>query len=314
MAKLANKFVHPTKFTGEYPDWNGFTFLDWDVNSKAFHPADDYNFGSGAQDLGQDVVATASGKVAHTQKGTKGYGNFIVLEHKIGYNLRRFISENYNIDTDTLYSLYAHLGKILVAKGNELEAGAKIGEVGKSGTKSPHLHFEIYQFIPGTDWSYYPINKTKEWVKQYYLPAYSFIEAVKNGIGLETFLGKTKEYWLTVENDRKSLLEQLGKYDGEKNALIDSHLDEVKRLKSEYEQSINESAKTIKKLERDVVSAQNVLEKSYTQITKLTEEKIALQNRITEVLIDNANNYKFMESVKIVVNVIKNMIKKDDNG
>jgi murein DD-endopeptidase MepM/ murein hydrolase activator NlpD len=55
------------------------------------------------------------------------YGNLIVIEH-----------------TDGLYTLYAHLSKILVEQGQKVTAGEQIGEVGQTGVAiGPHLHFEV---------------------------------------------------------------------------------------------------------------------------------------------------------------------------
>jgi murein DD-endopeptidase MepM/ murein hydrolase activator NlpD len=55
------------------------------------------------------------------------YGNLIVIEHP-----------------DHLYTLYAHLSKILVEQGQNVVAGDQIGEVGQSGVAiGPHLHFEV---------------------------------------------------------------------------------------------------------------------------------------------------------------------------
>jgi murein DD-endopeptidase MepM/ murein hydrolase activator NlpD len=43
-------------------------------------------------------------------------------------------------------SLYAHLSRISVEKGEDVRKGQKIGEVGVTGmTTGPHLHFEIKQ-------------------------------------------------------------------------------------------------------------------------------------------------------------------------
>lgn len=55
------------------------------------------------------------------------YGNLIVIKH----------------DGD-LFTLYAHLSKIDVETGNNIQVGDKIGEVGQSGTATgSHLHFEV---------------------------------------------------------------------------------------------------------------------------------------------------------------------------
>lgn len=55
------------------------------------------------------------------------YGNVIVIRH-----------------ADDLYTLYAHLSKILVEEGQSVSVGEQIGEVGQSGVAvGPHLHFEV---------------------------------------------------------------------------------------------------------------------------------------------------------------------------
>ena len=55
------------------------------------------------------------------------YGNLVVIGH-----------------ADSLYTLYAHLSKILVEQGQSVAAGDEIGEVGQSGVAiGPHLHFEV---------------------------------------------------------------------------------------------------------------------------------------------------------------------------
>jgi hypothetical protein len=45
---------------------------------------------------------------------------------------------------DNLYTLYAHLSKILVQAGQSVEVGDEIGEVGQTGVAiGSHLHFEV---------------------------------------------------------------------------------------------------------------------------------------------------------------------------
>jgi len=163
--KNAEKFIHPTKFTGNWPNWNGFAFLDWHKENNVYHPGEDYNFGYGDQDLGQDTNCTANGIVVHVSKRTTGYGNLIICKHNLGYNLRKFIKETYGIDTNKLYSLYAHLKDISVNVGDEIDCGQKIGTVGKSGTKWAHLHFEIFApigEIAKKAWRFYPVGWSKE--------------------------------------------------------------------------------------------------------------------------------------------------------
>ena len=86
------------------------------------------------------VFATHPGKVINVgnsvDKNGYGYGNYIVL---------------YDEATDTV-TLYAHLNSINVSLGQVITAdqansdnGFKIGLSGQTGTKKPHLHFEVMQ-------------------------------------------------------------------------------------------------------------------------------------------------------------------------
>ena len=80
-----------------------------------------------ASPLGSSVFACKNGSVEKITKNDLTYGNCIVINHGKG-----------------LTSLYAHLGKISVSKGDRVLAGEKIGEVGLTGlTTGPHLHLEI---------------------------------------------------------------------------------------------------------------------------------------------------------------------------
>jgi murein DD-endopeptidase MepM/ murein hydrolase activator NlpD len=79
-----------------------------------------------AAPTGTPVWAMADGKV--TQAGYKGAnGNLVVIAHKGG-----------------LVSLYAHLHKIKVKAGQEVEQKQIIGTVGTTGRSTgPHLHFGV---------------------------------------------------------------------------------------------------------------------------------------------------------------------------
>ena len=55
------------------------------------------------------------------------YGNLVVIKH-----------------ADDLYTLYAHLSRIIIESGKAVSAGDQIGEVGQSGVAiGSHLHFEV---------------------------------------------------------------------------------------------------------------------------------------------------------------------------
>ncbi|UCB46739.1 MAG: M23 family metallopeptidase [Spirochaetota bacterium] len=78
--------------------------------------------------IGAPVYASQFGRVMYT--GYRGnYGRTVMIVHPQGYE-----------------TLYAHLDKIFVKKGQAVQQGEKIGSVGNSGrTTGPHLHFEVHQ-------------------------------------------------------------------------------------------------------------------------------------------------------------------------
>jgi len=76
---------------------------------------------------GTPIYATGDGKVTQLKKSKRGYGNKIVLTHSFGYQ-----------------TLYAHMSKFNVRKGQLVKRGDVIGYVGSTGTSTaPHLHYEV---------------------------------------------------------------------------------------------------------------------------------------------------------------------------
>jgi murein DD-endopeptidase MepM/ murein hydrolase activator NlpD len=75
---------------------------------------------------GTPVRAPARGIVAFAG-WQNGYGRTIILEHGLG-----------------VHSLYGHLSKFVVKRGQRVEQDATIGLTGNSGHSSgPHLHYEV---------------------------------------------------------------------------------------------------------------------------------------------------------------------------
>lgn len=82
-----------------------------------------------AAEEGTPVYASADGEVYFSDK-KGGYGNLIILGHKLGYE-----------------TLYGHLSSISVRPGEKVHKGQKIGEVGQTGRATGnHLHFEVRRF------------------------------------------------------------------------------------------------------------------------------------------------------------------------
>ena len=75
---------------------------------------------------GTVIRAAESGKVIHSGR-LGAYGKVVIVKHQGDYR-----------------SVYAHTSKTHVKKGQFVDRGQKIAEVGSSGRASgPHLHFEI---------------------------------------------------------------------------------------------------------------------------------------------------------------------------
>jgi len=76
---------------------------------------------------GTPIQATANGKVTLVKSSRTGFGKHVIIDHGYGYT-----------------SLYAHMDRIDVKKGEEVSKGQKIGIVGNTGTSTaPHLHYEV---------------------------------------------------------------------------------------------------------------------------------------------------------------------------
>lgn len=80
-----------------------------------------------ASRTGNKIKTQANGKVVRTVISNKGYGNLVEIDHGNGFTTK-----------------YAHLHVIYVKKGDYVEIGDDIGEVGSTGRSTgPHLHYEI---------------------------------------------------------------------------------------------------------------------------------------------------------------------------
>ena len=78
---------------------------------------------------GTPIYASGDGKVVRADNRSSGYGKHIRIDHGYGY-----------------LSLYAHLSKYNVSKGQKVKRGDLIGFVGNTGrSEAPHLHYEVWK-------------------------------------------------------------------------------------------------------------------------------------------------------------------------
>ncbi len=76
---------------------------------------------------GTAIQATGNGTVIRVENRRSGYGKNVVIDHGYGFT-----------------SLYAHMQKVNVKKGQKVVKGQQIGEVGSTGTSTaPHCHYEV---------------------------------------------------------------------------------------------------------------------------------------------------------------------------
>ena len=78
---------------------------------------------------GTEIYATGDGVISKVRRSKRGYGNHVKINHGFGYE-----------------TLYAHMSKYIVRKGQKVKRGEVIGYVGNTGTSvAPHLHYEVHK-------------------------------------------------------------------------------------------------------------------------------------------------------------------------
>ena len=76
---------------------------------------------------GTPIYATGDGTVSRADSRAAGFGKHVRIDHGFGY-----------------VTIYAHMDRYLVVKGDKVKRGDLIGYVGSSGRSvAPHLHYEI---------------------------------------------------------------------------------------------------------------------------------------------------------------------------
>ena len=76
---------------------------------------------------GAPISAAGRGAVSFAGWNAGGYGNLVVIDHRLGYQ-----------------TWYAHMSSVAVHVGQSVSGGTRIGYVGATGhATGPHLHFEV---------------------------------------------------------------------------------------------------------------------------------------------------------------------------
>jgi len=91
--------------------------------TRKFHAGMDFSAKTGTP-----IYATGNGKISKVKRSRRGYGNHVVIDHGFGYK-----------------TLYAHMSRYIVKRGEKIKRGDIIGYVGNTGTSiAPHLHYEVH--------------------------------------------------------------------------------------------------------------------------------------------------------------------------
>lgn len=113
--------------------YNAQTFLERNSDyAGKKHLGDDLN-GIGGQnsDLNDPIYAAADGLVVYSGKPSEGWGNVVVLAHKL-------------TDGRIIQTFYSHLQAIFVAEGSQVGRGTLLGTCGNAdGRYWAHLHYEM---------------------------------------------------------------------------------------------------------------------------------------------------------------------------
>ena len=97
--------------------------LDPFTKARKFHKGMDFTAPKGIP-----IYATGNGVVTRADNASSGFGNHIRIDHGFDY-----------------LTIYAHLSKYNVRKGQRVKRGDLIGFVGSTGrSQAPHLHYEVW--------------------------------------------------------------------------------------------------------------------------------------------------------------------------
>ena len=117
---LGSLFIHPVQ--GRYSSYFGLRPDPFTGVPNLHNGVDIVN------KPGTPILAAMAGTV-RAAAFNFNYGNFVIIQHTGGYQ-----------------TLYGHLSRYIVSKGEKVSQGEKIGELGTTGySTGPHLHFSVFK-------------------------------------------------------------------------------------------------------------------------------------------------------------------------
>lgn len=125
----ANKTETPAKTAPDAQETGALQPINWRWPAQGKLVG---HFGAGnkginiAGEEGQAIQATAPGRVVYSGSGLVGLGQLLIIKHD-----------------DRFLSAYAHNKTLLVKEGDQVSAGQRIAEMGRTGAERVMLHFQI---------------------------------------------------------------------------------------------------------------------------------------------------------------------------
>lgn len=115
--------------------------IDPVYRTRRFHEGMDFT-----APIGTEIFATGNGTVSFAG-WRQGYGNTVMIDHGFNY-----------------VTLYGHMHRIYVRRGQKVTRGEVIGEVGNTGKSTgPHLHYEVhFRGKPTNPQNYYFLDLSPE--------------------------------------------------------------------------------------------------------------------------------------------------------
>lgn len=154
--------------------------------SYGYHGGIDYNGeGAGDSDLGLPIFCIAEGEVTSIHEHPNKYDKQGKIIDDWGKHLHYKIEGPWGVR----YIHYAHCQEILVKSGEKIKEGQIIARVGKTGTSSAHLHWEIKKVSNHLD----SVPKTKPELDSIWEDP-------------EAFIKQWKDYTVQVNTDEQNAL------------------------------------------------------------------------------------------------------------